>query len=126
MGRKPKPTFLKKITGNPGRRPLPENEPVVSEPLGCAPASWKADAKKVWAEIEKLIPFGVATKADRLLVEILARLILRVRTNPERLNPATASQIRACLCALGMTPADRAKFVVPPDHSIDPAEKYLR
>ena len=49
MGRKPTPTFLKRITGNPDRRPLNQGKPHVGEPLGSAPSSWEADAKKVWS-----------------------------------------------------------------------------
>ena len=46
-GTKPKPTRLKALEGNPGRRPLPKNEPVVEEPLGSAPDNWPGVAKEL-------------------------------------------------------------------------------
>ena len=45
-GPKPKPTHLKIITGNPGKRPLNHDEPEVIEPLGTPPAGWQAGAKR--------------------------------------------------------------------------------
>lgn len=53
-GRKPKPTALKRLTGNPGKRPLPENEPK-HEALGEAmPAELLADAEAA-AEWQRVI-----------------------------------------------------------------------
>jgi hypothetical protein len=96
----------------------------VLEPLGAPPKKWGKPEKDIWNEVSDLTPDGVATRSDRLLVEILVQLLLRVREDPGRLNPATAAQIRACLCALGMTPADRARLVVPQIPEEDLAAKY--
>lgn len=64
-GRPPKPTNLKIIEGNPGKRPLPENEP---KPKPVAPKcpSWvNRDGKRMWErlapELEKM---GLLTVVD--------------------------------------------------------------
>lgn len=66
-GRKPKPTKLKILEGNPGRRPLNLNEP---DPLPIAPEcpDWLLDdAKEEWKrlapELEKL---KLLTKIDKM------------------------------------------------------------
>lgn len=64
-GRKPKPTHLKLLQGNPGKRPVNKREP---KPRPIAPScpSWlSAEAKKEWAviapELERL---GLLTIID--------------------------------------------------------------
>jgi len=64
-GRKPKPTALKVLEGNPGKRPLNVNEP---KPINKAPACPKwldDDAKKEWRRLSKqLESLGVLTELD--------------------------------------------------------------
>ena len=45
VGRKPKPTALKLVTGNPGKRPLPKKEAVVALAEPTPPAFLCDDAK---------------------------------------------------------------------------------
>ena len=64
-GRKPKPTKLKLLTGNPGQRPLNDREP---EPVGLAKCpSWlDFEAKKEWARIApELERLGLLTMVDQ-------------------------------------------------------------
>jgi hypothetical protein len=127
-GRKPTPTHLKVIMGNPGKRPFASGEPVVVEPLGNPPADWKPIAKALWHEIANQIPPDVATKADRISVEMLVRLVAKVREKPVELTPALAAQIRASCAEFGMTPSARTRLVTGvraggPD--FDESEKYL-
>lgn len=65
-GRKPKPTHLKVLDGNPGKRPINKNEPK-PEPLAPAcPAFLDAVAKAEWKYIApKLEKLGLLTKIDR-------------------------------------------------------------
>ena len=118
-GRKPTPTALKVLNGNPGHRPLPKNEPQVAEPLGDAPADWNPKGKILWHEIANIIPAGVATRADRIVFEVLVRLVAEVRADSSAMSPALASQIRACAGCFGLTPADRARLSVPPPRKPD-------
>ena len=125
-GRKPTPSALKLLKGNPGRRPLPENEPQVAEPLGDPPADWPVKGKLLWHEIANLIPAGVATRADRVVFELLIRLLGMVRADVGAMTPALASQIRACAACFGMTPSDRSRLSVPPSRKEDgPADEFF-
>lgn len=64
-GRKPKPTPLKLLEGNPGKRPLPQREvrPVSKSPR-CPP--WlEEDAKKEWKRMGKILEgMGLLTEMD--------------------------------------------------------------
>jgi hypothetical protein len=55
-------------------------------------------------------PGGVLTSADRILVEAVARLLTRFRT--DWLKGAELAILLQCLVRLGWTPADRSKIVV--------------
>lgn len=51
MGRKPKPTALKALAGNPGKRPLNDREPKPTA-YGGGPPEWLGDeAKAVWKQM---------------------------------------------------------------------------
>ena len=64
-GPKPKPTELKVLEGNPGKRPLPENEPKPA-PLMPDPPEWiDEEAKKFWEKYApKLNKLGLLTEID--------------------------------------------------------------
>jgi P27 family predicted phage terminase small subunit len=64
-GRPPKPTGLKVLMGNPGKRPLPENEPK-PEPIAPECPDWLCeDAKAEWARIApQLERLGLLTQID--------------------------------------------------------------
>ena len=65
-GRKPKPTALKKLEGNPGKRPLNTHEPQPEKKAPSCPKWLDPEAKKEWRRLapsmEKL---GILTEADR-------------------------------------------------------------
>jgi len=66
-GPKPTPTKLKKLRGNPGRRPLPKNEPqpAKSEKLPLAPRYLNKVAQKEWRRmVKELHPIGLLTNID--------------------------------------------------------------
>ncbi len=64
-GRKPKPTALKELEGNPGKRQLNINEP---KPLAKAPSCPKwldPEAKKEWKRLsKKMEQIGILTEID--------------------------------------------------------------
>ena len=126
-GKKPTPTALKALKGNPGRRPLPENEPFASGDLGPPPDHWQAPGKALWYELRKMIPVGVATANDRGAFELLVALFVQLRASPEELSPAMAAQIRCALGVFGLTPADRSRLSVPPSTREDggPAREFF-
>ena len=65
-GRKPKPTALKLIQGNPGKRPINKNEPQPAKRRMKAPAHLSVEAKKEWRYMAtKLFKMGLLTEIDR-------------------------------------------------------------
>lgn len=50
-GRKPKPTALKKLEGNPGKRPLNENEPRFAQSSLRAPSYLDEEARAEWNRV---------------------------------------------------------------------------
>ena len=133
MAGKPKPTQLKIITGNPGRRPLPENEP---KPSRCktlrAPKELTPAAKTQWRKVAKqLDDAGILTEVDTealvLYCEAYARwraaqaqidkygLVVKSRNGFPTQSPYVPivheafRQMRQLLTDFGMTPSSRTK-----------------
>lgn len=157
MGRRgpaKKPTKLKLLTGNPGKRKLNLNEPMptVSRP---AKPEWIPDAVgAAWDQVaDRCEEMGVLTVADGTALEVIAitrelyrsavRELMRdgqtCRSVDEdsgaeilRRHPAvgTAGQWATLLNSLmgkfGLTPADRVKLVVEKGEESDPFEAFLR
>ena len=65
-GPPPKPTRLKAIAGNPGRRPLNRREPRPAVKAPICPTWLSSEARKVWrATIPLLKDMGVLARVDR-------------------------------------------------------------
>ena len=64
-GRKPKPTALKVLEGNPGKRPLNDHEPIPPKGELKCPSWLLPEAKKEWKRLaSSLEAMGVLTMAD--------------------------------------------------------------
>lgn len=64
-GRKPKPTALKILEGNPGKRPLNEYEPMPNKKAPKCPAWLDKEAKKEWRRMSRQLEIiGVLTEVD--------------------------------------------------------------
>ena len=64
-GRKPKPTALKVLEGNPGKRPLNEHEPVPPKAAIRCPAWLEPEAKKEWKRLAPALEaMGILTTVD--------------------------------------------------------------
>lgn len=75
-GRKPKPTHLKLVEGNAGRRPLNRKEPKpkASAPTGknAAPKHLSEKARQVWTRVQvELSRSGILTDVDHPALEML-------------------------------------------------------
>ena len=71
-GRKPKPSHLKLISGNPGKRTIPANPQ--PQPMSFdEPPKWVGKyGQEIWnARAPELVELGILTKADRPMFEIL-------------------------------------------------------
>lgn len=64
-GRKPTPTALKVLRGNPGKRPLNKDEPVPPKGMPKMPAWLSSAAKKFWkGSAKEFYKAGLLTKFD--------------------------------------------------------------
>ena len=65
-GRKPTPTALKVLEGNPGKRKLNDREPQPLQKAPSCPAWLEPEAKKEWRRLAKQMEaIGILTEIDR-------------------------------------------------------------
>ena len=65
-GRQPKPTGLKILEGNPGKRPLNDKEPQPEKKAPRCPSWLEPEAKKEWKRMAKTLEaIGVLTQIDK-------------------------------------------------------------
>lgn len=68
-GRKPKPTKLKKLAGNPGKRPLNQHEARVAPEIPTCPSHLLGEARREWKRITvELYSAGLMTLIDRAAI----------------------------------------------------------
>lgn len=116
-GRPPKPAHLRLVEGNPGKRPIkaePQSGALDPPPEALAPVHVEA-----WHELVAAAPDGVLKNSDRFLLELAARLMVQIRTMPS-CPAAMATQLRACLSEIGMSPSSRARLAVAPPRAVNP------
>ena len=64
-GRKPTPTAIKELEGNPGHRPLNSNEPKPVKKAPACPKWLEPEAKKEWRRLAKQMEsIGILTDVD--------------------------------------------------------------
>lgn len=70
-GRRPTPSHVKKLLGNPGKRPIKQGEPQYPPGAGDAPAHLDQVAREEWDRISELMTAtGVLTQADRAVLSL--------------------------------------------------------
>jgi P27 family predicted phage terminase small subunit len=135
-GRKPKPTHLKLIEGNPGKRPVPRSEPKPEPKAPKPPTDLHGDALREWRRVApQLERLGLLTGLDRAALSAYcwawARLLaaqrvladsgvlVKQRGNRTVKNPAiqvardAAAECRAWCAEFGMTPSARGRMALP-------------
>lgn len=135
-GTKPKPTEMKRLAGNPGRRPLNDSEPKITGGLPTCPAYLDKAARREFNRVLKA--FGqtrLLTIADRgalaMMCQMYSRWItaewsiahdgLTIKTFVGNViqNPAIGIANRCCelymraAVEFGMTPSSRSRLSVP-------------
>lgn len=109
-GRRPKPTALKILEGNPGKRPLPKDEP---KPVGVVkkPTFLKGKAAKIWKEFAPLVQrMGLLTIADVKAFSRWCVLTAEFEANPATFNAAKLARLDALESKFGLSPSDRARI----------------
>jgi P27 family predicted phage terminase small subunit len=137
QGRKPKPTKLKLVDGNPGKRPLNESEPDPDQEEECpqAPERLNDVAKAEWDRIApELYNLGLLTKIDTAALEAYCSAYARwleaedkirelgmlvkapsgypIQTPYLSIANKAIEQIKAFLTEFGMTPSSRSRISV--------------
>jgi P27 family predicted phage terminase small subunit len=75
-GRRPKPTALKVLAGNPGKRPLNQDEPKAPAAPPVKPDGLSARADAAWdREAQKCVEMATLTSADEQAFATLCELI---------------------------------------------------
>ena len=153
-GRRPKPTALKILTNNPGRRPLNDREPSHATIAPSVPAALRSDrgAAAEWRRVIGTLGKGHVTEVDRAILiayclkyaqwqrlELEARKVPAVVTAPSGypiMSPRQAAADRAlglmlrAAVELGITPSARARIVLAPydrpENELDEFTAYQR
>lgn len=137
-GRKPKPSYLRVLDGNAGKRPINQDEPQpVGELEAHAPPSWLSDPQKDgWRYAMKHAPPGMLKRLDQSILTVwvvaeerhqdaatkVSQLgsLLKAKTGAAYQNPYLAimnkqAQIMMKAAAeLGFTPSSRSRVKVEP------------
>ena len=146
-GRRPKPTNLKLLHGNPGKRPIGPNEPKPAVEIPSVPDHLNEVAKLEWNRVgEKLARLGLVTELDRAALaaycceyarwveaeEALKKTgtVVRSPNGYPILSPywtvsnRALEHMKSFLIEFGLTPASRARLSVT-THAEDPFDKWL-
>jgi phage terminase small subunit len=109
-GRKPKPTPLRLLTGNAGKRALPVNEP---KPEGevVRPRFLKGRAAGIWDEYApELIRLGVLTSIDAHTFAAWCALTAEFERAPTKMLAAKITQMRGLAASFGMDASSRTRL----------------
>jgi phage terminase small subunit len=124
-GRIPKPTIVKELNGNPGRRPLPEHEP---KPQGLAkrPRWLTVGARKVWNELAPgTQALGLLTSQDARMFGVLCEYMAEFEEDPRAMPAARLSRMDALSQQFGLTPASRTRISVKPQEPVDDERRFF-
>lgn len=149
-GRKPIPTSLKILRGNPGKRKLNRHEPRPAPAIPTCPRELDRAAKTEWKRLAKILAeLGLLTQCDRgslaAYCAAYSRFISAERDvgkygsvilSPDKKWPtkspylcvaeAAAEQMRKFGAELGLSPSSRSRLKTgPPDAGDDEFERFL-
>ncbi len=143
-----KPTALKVAEGNPGRKPLPENEPKPKVRKPPAPKFLQGEAKKEYNRLgKKLAELSVMTEVDQIGLAVTSQvwadfvqaveqaqgkpLVIKTPNGGVMQNPfisvanTKAKLLKGYLAEFGLTPASRSR-VVAQEEKTDAMEDFLK
>ena len=86
-GRKPKPTAIKILEGNPGKRKLNDREPVLDKRAPDCPTWLTTEARKEWHRLASTMEaMGVLTEVDRAAFAAYCQAYARWKEAEERIK----------------------------------------
>lgn len=111
----PKPTALRVLAGNPGKRPLNDREPDAGAIDLAPPKELSKEARPHWKRIAPMLAqSGVLKQSDRDLLTMYCEGYAHFRADlaAGKMNVSLMAQLRQILGEMGMTPAARTRIVV--------------
>lgn len=129
MANRPTPTAIKKLAGNPGKRPYNDREPMPAKGAPKCPEWLTGDALAEWQRIvPELDRLGVLTSVDGAILEAhcltYGEIVATVKAG-EPLKAALLAQMRAFASELGLSPASRAKLAIPKGSDDDETAQFF-
>lgn len=148
-GPAPKPSALKELAGNPGKRAANPHEPKPDVGAPACPSHLRGEARKEWERMSvQLVQLRLLTQVDRAALaaycQCWARWVEAEKTIKKDgmvvltekgypvLSPwwgvaqQSLKQMRAFLVEFGMTPASRSRVQAPTKEEDDPFDEFLR
>ena len=112
-GRKPTATVLRLITGNPGKRPMPENEPT---PEGAVerPKSLRKGSRAAQLWDTFVVRCYWLSWADSPKALMWCHLQAEFERSPKNMTSSRISQLRALGSELGLDPGSRSRLGTAP------------
>ena len=140
-GRKPKPTALKVLEGNPGKRPLNGAEPAPAHKAPRCPSWLEAEAKREWKRMGRILEqMGLLTEMDMAAFagwkeaeEFISQHGTMVRTPngylqqvPQVSIAQTNMKIMLRFCEqFGLTPSARSRIIAG-EGTVEPTDEMER
>jgi len=149
-GRKPKPTVLKLLDGNPGMRPLNDREPKAAQGVPAMPDGLDEEAQAEWNRIvPELKEMGVLSRADRAALtgyctawsrwqkaEAQVKKFGEIVKSPDKGFPMKSPYLtiadqaletmRKFLVEFGLTPSSRSRIRLPASgEALDEFDRFL-
>jgi P27 family predicted phage terminase small subunit len=146
-GRKPKPSVLKAIQGNPGKRAIAGGEPQPLPGIPSCPPHLHADAREEWDRITaELAKLGLLCQVDRAALaaycgaygtwisaaKLCQSVVYQSKTGLIKVNPAVRVQHDAMilmhkfLSEFGLSPASRSRIQLGEQTPQDEFDEFLR
>jgi len=148
-GRKPLPTALKLVRGNPGKRKLNQEEPQPAAVAPECPDFLDETAQAEWRRIvPELLALGVLCRIDRAALAAYCKAWSRWVAAEEKIsqqgeivkspsgqpiqNPflgvanKALKQMKEFLVEFGLTPSSRSRVKAAPAKQVDPMEEFLQ
>lgn len=147
-GRPPKPTAIKRLSGNPGKRPLNDREPKFRQAIPRVPRHLNREARAEWKRVVyELHGAGLLTRIDRAALAAYCQawstwVLASKQVEDEGITLTTEKgyvyphpavgvrerameQMRRFMVEFGMTPSSRSRVKVEKPEEPDELERLL-